>query len=160
SYTYDPDGNLVSSHDASGLVDATQTPVDTLNTYDDLDRLVRSDLKPKDPNVPNWTFSSFTYDLNGNVGDQEQNGLEGNTNGQPNGVVVKAGHKLHSDYDQANWLTQQIDSTLNQQVLNTFTPIGLESSREIDKGIGSGATPLQTTSWTYFLNGKLSGLTT
>ena len=42
----------------------------------------------------NWTFSSFADDLNGNVSDQEQNGLEGNSNNQPNGVVVKAGHKL------------------------------------------------------------------
>ena len=78
----------------------------------------------------------------------------------PTVLVVKAGHKLQSDYDQANWLTDQIDSTLNQQVLNSFTPIGLESRQEIDRGIGSGATPLQTTSWSYFLDGKLSGLST
>jgi YD repeat-containing protein len=111
-YTYDADGNLVSSHDASGVTEATQTPIDTQNTYDDLDRQVRSDLKKQTDT--NWTFSSFAYDVNGNVSDQEQNGLEGNgTNNLPNGVVVKAGHKLHSDYDQANWLTQQIDSTLN-----------------------------------------------
>jgi RHS repeat-associated protein len=125
-----------------------------------LDRLVRSDLKSQ--TNANWTFSSFGYDLNGNISDQEQNGLEGNgTNNLPNGVVVKAGHKLHSDYDQANWLTQQIDSTLNQRVLNSFTPIGLQSSREIDQITGPGSFNLrQTTTWNYFPNGKLSGLTT
>jgi len=118
SYVYDADGNLVSSHDGSGITEATQSPIDTQNTYDDLGRLVRSDLKPG--SVTNWTFSSFAYDLNGNLSDQDQNGLETSHNG----TLVKDGHKLHSDYDQANWLTDQIDSTLNQQVLNSFTPLG------------------------------------
>src|SRR5262249_59196330 len=129
-------------------------------SYDDLDRLLRSDLKKQSDT--NWIFSSFAYDLNGNITDQEQNGLEGNgINNLPNGVVVKAGHKLHSDYDQANWLTQQIDSTLNQRVLNSFTPIGLESSREIDQITGPGSFNLkQKTTWEYFPNGKLSRLTT
>jgi len=155
SYVYDADSNLVSSHDASGLVSAGQTRVDTQNAYDDLDRLVRSDLKKQSD--ANWTFSSFAYDLNGNITDQNQNGLESS----PNGALVKDGHKLHSDYDSANLLTQQIDSTLNQRVLNSFTKIGLESNREIDKSNGSGGwTPLQTTSWGYFANGKLSTLST
>src|SRR5262249_41040839 len=92
NYFYDADGNLVFSHDASGLTDVSQTAVDTQNVYDDLDRLVRSDLKKQKDT--NWIFSSFAYDLNGNVSDQELNGLEGNgTNNLPNGVVVKAGHK-------------------------------------------------------------------
>jgi RHS repeat-associated protein len=165
SYVYDADGNLVSSHDASGITDPNQSPIDTQNVYDDLDRLLRGDLKPESTttvSVPNWTFSSFAYDLNGNVTDQDQNGLEQNgSNGLPNGVVVKDGHKLHSDYDQANWLTDQIDSTLNQQVNNTFTPIGLESSREIDQITGPGSFNLkQKTAWNYFANGKLSTLTT
>jgi YD repeat-containing protein len=160
-YTYDSDDNLVSSH-ASGITDTSQFPIDTQNSYDDLDRLARSDLKSESPSVTNWTFSSFAYDLNGNVSDQDQNGLEQNgSNGLPNGVVVKDGHKLHSDYDQANWLTDQIDSTLNQEVFNTFTPIGLESSREIDQITGPGSFNLkQKTAWSYFANGKLSTLTT
>lgn len=159
SFTYDADGNLIGSHDASGLVDPSQTPVDTLNAYDDLDRLVRSDLKQMSDT--NWTFSSFAYDLNGNVSDQEQNGLEGNSNNLPNGVIVKAGHKLHTDYDSADWQTDQIDSTLNQRTVNTYTPIGQEASREIDQSNGAGAWNLtQATNWSYFANGKLSGLTT
>jgi RHS repeat-associated protein len=145
----------VTSHDASGLVDSGQTPVDTQSTYDDLDRLVRSDLKAQ--SATNWTFSSFAYDPNGNVTNQDQNGLEQS----PGGTLVTDGHKLHTDYDTADWLTDQVDSTLNQRVLNTFTPIGLETKREIDKSNGSGGfTPLQTTTWDYFANGKLSHLTT
>jgi RHS repeat-associated protein len=154
-YTYDADGNPLTSHDASGLTDPSQTPVDTRNTYDDLDRLVRSDLKKQTDT--NWTFSSFGYDLDRNVTDQDQNGQEA----APNGTLVKDGQKLHSDYDGNDWLTDQTDSTLNQRVLNSFTPIGLESRREIDKSNGSGGwTTLQTTTWDYFANGKLNHLTT
>jgi RHS repeat-associated protein len=162
NYTYDADGNLTFARDASGLTDQSQTAVDTVNAYNDLDRLVRSDLKTEAQNVLNWTFSSFAYDLNGNVTDLDQNGLEQNgSNNLPNGVVVKDGHKLHSDYDNANWLTDQLDSTLNQRVVNTFWPIGLEKSREIDQSNGSGGWNLtQQTSWSYFANGKLSGLAT
>jgi RHS repeat-associated protein len=159
SYQYDADGNLVASQDRSGLTDRSQTEIDTQNAYDDLDRLVRSDLKAK--SASNWTFSSFVYDLNGNVTDLDQNGQEQNgSNNLPNGVVVKDGEKIHSDYDQANWLVDQLNSTLNQQVKNNYTPLGLESSREIDSGTGTAATLLQSTSWSYFLNGKLSGLST
>jgi RHS repeat-associated protein len=159
SYQYDADGNLVASQDRSGLTDPSQTEIDTQNGYDDLDRLVRSDLRAK--STSNWTFSSFAYDLNGNVTDLEQNGQEQNgSNNLPNGVVIKDGEKIHSDYDQANWLVDQLNSTLNQQVKNNYTPLGLESSREIDKGIGQNVPILQTTQWSYFLNGKLSGLQT
>jgi RHS repeat-associated protein len=159
SFTYDNDGNLTGSHDASGLVDPSQKPVDTLNAYDDLDRLVRSDLQQTGD--ANWTFSSFAYDLNGNVTDQEQNGLEGSTNNLPNGTVVKAGHKLHNDYDSADWQIDQIDNSLNHKVVNTYTPIGQEASREIDQSNGTGGFNLmQATAWSYFANGKLSGLTT
>src|SRR5262249_31981047 len=155
NYTYDADRNLLTAHDASGITDSSQTPVDTQNTYDDLDRLVRSDLKKQ--SETNWTFSSFAFDLNGNLSDLDQNGQESS----PNGSLVKDGHKLHNDYDGANWLADQIDSTLNQRVLNSFTPIGLEHSREIDQSNGSGGwTQRQTTTWEYFANGKLSKLTT
>src|SRR5262249_2499142 len=154
SYTHDADGNLTTSHDASGLTDSSQTPVDTKSTYDDLDRLVRSDLKAQ--STTNWTFSSFGFDLDGHVTDQELNGLEQT----PGGTVVQDGHLIHTDYDGNDWLTQQTDSTLNLRVKNSFTPIGLESSREVDKNPGSVWNLRQQTNWTYFANGKLSGLTT
>jgi len=88
-------------------------------------------------------------------------GWRGAPTASPTGWRSKLATKLHSDYDQANWLTQQIDSTLNQEVFNSFTPIGLESSREIDQISGPSSFNLkQKTSWTYFANGKMSGLTT
>jgi hypothetical protein len=90
------------------------------------------------------------------VTDLDQNGQESS----PGGTVVKDGEKIHSDFDQANWLVDQINSTLSQEVQNSFTPVGLEQRREIDKISGSTLAPLQTTSWQYFPNGKLSSLTT
>jgi RHS repeat-associated protein len=164
TYTYDAENHLVSSHDASGLTTPSQTFVDTQNAYDDLGRLTRTDLKKQTD--ANWTFSTFAYDANANIADQVQNGQESS----PGGALVKAGRSLHNDYDGANWISTQFDygsgtpsspSPDAQRTLNTFTPNGLEASREIDKANGSGGwTPKQTTAWDYFANGKLNHLTT
>jgi RHS repeat-associated protein len=161
TYAYDAENHLVSSHDASGLTTPSQTFVDTQNAYDDLGRLVRSDLKKQTD--ANWTFSSFAYDASSNLTDQVQNGQEST----PRGTLVKAGRSLHTDYDGADWITTQLDfgtdpgSADDQRTLNSFTPIGLESRREIDKSNGSGGwTPKQVTSWQYFANGKLNLLST
>src|SRR5262249_21746650 len=134
------------------------------NGYDDLGRLVRTDLKKQTD--ADWTFSSFGYDANGNVSDQVQNGLEAT----PGGTLVKAGRSLHSEYDGANWIATQFDygsstpsapGTDAQRTLTTFTPVGLEQKREIDKPNGSGGwTPKQTTTWQYLANGKLAQLST
>jgi RHS repeat-associated protein len=164
TYAYDAGNNLVSSHDASGLTSPSQTFVDTQFAYDDLGRLVRSDLKKQADT--NWSFSSFAYDASGNVTDQVQSGQESS----PSGSLVKAGRSVHADYDGANWITTQLDYGSGspsspgadaQRILNTFTPVGLEARREIDKNNGSGGwAPKQITSWDYFANGTLNHLTT
>ncbi len=161
TYTYDAENHLTASHDASGLTTPQQTFIDTQSAYDDLGRLVRSDLK-KQSNT-NWTFSTFAYDADNNVTDQVQNGQESS----PGGTPVKAGRSLHTDYDGADWITTQFDygtdpgSADDQRTLNTFTPIGLELTREIDKSNGPGVwTRKQLTTWGYFANGKLQSLTT
>jgi RHS repeat-associated protein len=163
-YTYDAEGHLISSHDASGLTTASQTFVDTQNAYDDLGRLLRSDLKKQTD--ANWTFSSFSYDANANITDQVQNGQEQT----PGGTLVKAGRSLHYVFDGADWITTQFDYGSGsptapgadaQRIVNTFTPLGLEASREIDKPDGAGGwTAKQSTAWQYFANSKLNTLTT
>ena len=96
--------------------------MDTQNVYDDLDRLTRSDLKKQAD--ASWTFSSFAYDPNSNLSDQEQNGLESS----PGGSLVKAGRKLHSDYDGADWLATQLDfgtdcvPAIQPQLVNQTSP--------------------------------------
>jgi RHS repeat-associated protein len=161
TYTYDAENHLTASHDASGLTTPQQTFIDTQSAYDDLGRLVRSDLKKQ--TETNWTFSSFAYDADNNVSDQVQNGLEST----PGGSLVKAGRSLHTDYDGADWITTQLDfgtdpgSADDQRTVNDFWPIGLEKRREIDKSSGPGSwTPKQVSSWVYFANGKLQNLNT
>ncbi|HYT10232.1 MAG TPA: Ig-like domain-containing protein, partial [Mycobacteriales bacterium] len=70
TYTYDADNQLLTSHDGSGLTTPTETAVDTVNGYDDLDRLIRSDHKKQADQV--WRFSTSGYDANGNLTDTEQ----------------------------------------------------------------------------------------
>ena len=162
SYTYDAENHLTQSHDASGLTTPQQQPfIDTQSAYDDLGRLVRSDLKKQTDT--SWTFSTFAYDADNDVSDQVQNGLEST----PGGTLVKAGRSLHTDYDGADWITTQLDfgtdpgSADDQRTVNDFWPTGLEKRREIDKSSGPGTwTPKQVSSWVYFANGKLQTLNT
>ncbi len=161
SYTYDADNQRLSSHDASGLTTPAETAVDVQNAYDDLDRLTRSDTKKQTD--PSWTFSSSGYDANGNLTDTEQNGKESS----PGGTVTAAGRKQHTDYDQADWITTQLDygqsigASDDQRITNTYSPVGRQTLRKIEQNNGSGTwTTKQSTVWDYFANGPLKQLTT
>jgi YD repeat-containing protein len=86
--------NPIFGHDASGLTTSSQTFIDTRSAYDDLGRLVRSDLKKgSDPSLP-WIFSSFTYDADDTVSDQVQNGQESTPGGHPGQGRPLAAHRL------------------------------------------------------------------
>jgi RHS repeat-associated protein len=161
SYTYDADNQLLSSHDASGLTAPAETAVDTVNAYDDLDRLIRSDTKKQTDT--NWTFSTAAYDANDNRTDTEQNGKETT----PGGTVTTAGRRQHTDYDQADWITMQFDYGLSasasddQRITSAFNPVGRQTLRRIEQNNGSGVwNPKQATTWDYFANGSLKTLTT
>jgi RHS repeat-associated protein len=161
SYTYDADNQLLTSHDGSGLTTPAETAVDTQNAYDDLDRLTRSDNKKQIDT--SWTFSSFGYDANDNVTDTEQNGKET----APGGTVTAAGRKQHTDYDQADWITTQLDygqstgASDDQRITNSYNAVGRQTLRKIEQNNGSGTwTPKQSTVWDYFANGLLKQLTT
>ena len=161
SYTYNADQLLVTTHDASGLTSSKESFVDTQNAYDDLDRLSRTDVKKQSD--ANWTFSTFTYDLNGNITDLVQNGQESS----PGGTLVKDGRKQHANFDQANWVTDQTDFGIlaanadEQRFVASFTPVGQQSRMELDKPDGSGGwTPKQVSTYDYYANGLLNHLTT
>src|SRR5260370_24446919 len=49
-------------------------------------------------------------------------------------------------------------SASDQRVLNSFTPLGLEQQREVDAANGASWAAKQTSTWTYYLNGKLQQL--
>jgi len=161
TYTYNADNQLVSSRDASGLTTPAETFVDLRNAYDDLDRLLRADHKKQNDSA--WTFSAFTYDANSNITDIESNGKEST----PGGTVTQAGRKQHTDYDQANWITTQLDfgtstgAADDQRTTNTFSPVGRQILRRIEQNNGSGVwSTKQTTTWDYFANGLLRTLNT
>ena len=161
TYTYNANNQLVSSRDASGLTTPAETFVDLGNAYDDLDRLLRADHKKQNDTA--WTFSAFTYDANNNITDIESNGKET----APGGTVTQAGRNQHIDYDQANWITTQLDlgtstgAADDQRITNTFNPVGQQTLRRIEQNNGSGTwTTKQTTTWNYFANGLLKTLNT
>jgi RHS repeat-associated protein len=161
SYTYDAHNQLLTSHDGSGLTTPAETAVDTQNAYDDLDRLTRSDHKKQTDT--SWTFSSFGYDANNNLTDTEQNGKET----APGGTVTTAGRKQHTDYDQADWITTQLDfgqstgASDDQRITNSYNAVGRQILRKIEQNNGSGTwSTKQSTVWDYFANGLLKQLTT
>jgi RHS repeat-associated protein len=161
TYTYNADNRLVSSRDGSGLTTPAETFVDLRNAYDDLDRLLRTDHKKQQEGT--WTFSAFTYDANSNITDIESNGKEST----PGGTVTQAGRRQHTDYDQANWITTQLDfgtstgAADDQRITNTFDPVGRQTLRRIEQNNGSGTwNTKQATTWTYFANGLLLTLST
>ncbi len=161
TYTYDADNQLLSSRDGSGLTNPAETFVDLTNAYDDLGRLTRTDHKKQTETT--WTFSSFAYEANSNITDLEQNGKES----APGGTVTQAGRKQHTDYDQANWITTQLDfgtssgASDDQRITNNFDPVGRQILRRIEQNNGSGTwNTKQTTTWDYFANGLLKQLRT
>jgi RHS repeat-associated protein len=164
SYTYNADNVLLTSHNAAGLTDPSQTYVDTQNTLDDLDRVIRTDEKQQ--TASNWTFSSYGYDADNNLTDQVLNGQESS----PNGTQTKAGRAIHDDFDQAAWLTDQYDCGTTafstacpnaQRTLEQFTPTGQESRSELDRSNSSGTWSLQQlNTWDYYANGKVNHATT
>ena len=161
SYTYNAGNKLVSSRDASGLTTPAETFVDMRNAYDDLDRLLRADHKKQQETA--WTFSAFRYDANSNITDIESNGKET----APGGTVTQPGRNQHTDYDQANWITTQLDfgsstgAADDQRITNTFNPVGQQILRRIEQNNGSGVWSIkQTTTWDYFANGLLKTLRT
>jgi RHS repeat-associated protein len=164
TYSYNADDVLASTHNAGGITDPSQSFIDSRNTLDDLDRVIRTDQKKATDS--NWTFASYGYDSNSNLTDQVLNGQES----APNGTLVKAGRTIHVDYDQANWLTDQYDygtgtaaapAANAQRVLERFTPSGKELRREVDKNNGTGGWALQQlTTWDYYANDLLNHMTT
>ena len=166
-YTYSADNVLLSSHNAAGITDPSQHPVDTQNSVDDLDRVTRTDERPELPQGGSpWTFASYSYDANNNLTDQVVNGQESTVNG----TVTNQGRSLHDDFDPANWLTDQYDCGMQgysttcpnaQRTLEQFTNNGQESHRELDQSNASGAWSLkQLNTWDYYANGKLNHATT
>jgi RHS repeat-associated protein len=162
-YFYDPNDNLTKAIDRSGLFKAGQKPIDMRATYDTLDRVTKVRNRKDGDTSTDFKFSTFSYDLNGNVVERADDGVE--TEG---GTQVTAPKRHTFTYDAADWLTAQQDYLKDgcQKIDNTFTNNGWEASRVVRKSALSCDDPAatftarQSTEWVHFLNGKLKKLTT
>ncbi|MDQ3981342.1 MAG: Ig-like domain-containing protein, partial [Actinomycetota bacterium] len=162
-YFYDPNDNLTKAVDRSGLFKAGQKPIDMRVTYDTLDRVSKVRNRKDGDTSTDFKFSTFAYDLNGNVVERADDGVE--TDG---GTQVTAPKRHTFTYDAADWLTTQQDYLKDgcQKINNTFTGNGWEETRVVRKSSlacddpSATFTARQSTEWAYFLNGKLKKLTT
>jgi len=116
------------------------------------------------PSATSDRYSTYSYDRTGNIVNTLQDATEGTT--------VTPGRNFHYDFDPANWLKDQCTlatlptpvtcnaptSASDQRVLNSFTPLGLEQQREVDAANGATWAAKETSTWTYYLNGKLQQL--
>jgi YD repeat-containing protein len=161
---YDANNNLIRAVDTSGVGAGSENPIEVLAQYDWVDRVTKTRNR-KDPlGSNNFAFTTYAYDLNGNVSERVDDGVE-----TPAEVLVTAGRRNTFTYDKADWLTFGVDEgtttscTDNRKVTNEWFATGWEEQRQILRGSGTGTCSYfakQTTGWTWFENGKLKTLTT
>jgi RHS repeat-associated protein len=160
TFAYDADGNLTTAN-STVKTPSSETPIDLTASYDGFDQSVK--IRQKKQSATNWTFSTYGYDLDGNVTSREDDGTE-----TPAGALVSAGRKHALTYDGADWLQTDLDygkqagCTDDQRTTYDFTPTGWDKQRVVAL-TGTGCTDAapnwvtkQTTNWTYFANGDLS----
>jgi RHS repeat-associated protein len=161
-YTYDANNNLTSAIDRAGITTPGRKPIEVRVTYDALDRVAKVRNRNEGDTNTNYQFTTFSYDLNSNVIERADNGVE-----TESGTIVTAPKRHTFVYDQADWLTTQLDFLASgcQKVENTFTPMGWEATRLVSRATQAcDASPSfslkQSTQWTYLRNGKLDTLST
>jgi YD repeat-containing protein len=165
TYGYDADNNLTSAHNASGLTDPGEQPVDTQATYTGFDEVAKTRFRKQ--GAANWTFSDATYDADGNVATRRENGEETDA-----GTQTKAPRSYQYSYDQADRVTGQLDLGTDgacagdQRIVNSFWATGWDKQRDSYRaGSGCAGDPTtwpkkQSTAWTQFDNGLLKTLET
>ena len=157
SYTYDANDNLVKADEGRGVFAVDEKAIDVEATWDRFDQLVK--VRHQKKGSTNWRFTSYDYDLNGNVKERVDNGEE-----TADGTVVagKAGRKYIFGYDLADRVTFQqdagadwtsyVDDTL---VKPSYFPTGDVKSELIEPCTPAACTKSQETVFTYFLSGDL-----
>lgn len=161
-YAYDANNNLASAIDRAGIATPGRKPIEIRVTYDALDRVAKVRNRNEGDTSTNYQFTTFSYDLNSNVVERANNGVESEA-----GALITPAKRHVFAYDQSDWLTTQLDYLASgcQRVQNTFTPNGWEATRVVSKASQAcDASPSfsvkQSSQWTYLKNGKLDTLTT
>jgi RHS repeat-associated protein len=152
SYGYDANGNVTSVNE-SGITTQGQDPVDVLLTYNGSDQLSKLRQKPK--TSANYRFTTYGYDLNGNISAVEDGGTE-----DPAGTLLTSGRKYEYSYDNTDFVTTVVDRGPTSsagddlRVSSAYTPTGFLTSETFQKSNASGVWSLNRgTDYTYFSNG-------
>jgi YD repeat-containing protein len=165
TYAYDANNNLTSALSAAGLTDPGEQPVDTQVAYSGFDEPTKT--RSRKQGQANWTFSTASYDPNGNAITRADNGEETDA-----GAQTKAPRTYQYAYDQADWLTQQLDLGTDgtcagdQRIVTSFWSTSWPKQRDTYRaGTGCSNDPAtwpkkQTTTWTQFDNGLPRDLST
>src|SRR5205823_2845913 len=135
-----------------------ETPIVGQNTYDGFDQLTK--VRQQKTGQP-WHFSTYTYDLDGNVTNSEDDATES---------PAAAGRKTDLTYDQADQVVDQVDHgpqsgcTDDQRIQYVYKPTG-DLQDEILSRPGASCTDTapgwivkQQTTNGYFLDGSLNTL--
>jgi len=166
TFTYDADNNQITANATGGVTGGGERPIETQSTFDGFDQISKT--RSRKSGDTSWTFTTYTYDVNGNVKVRLENGQEndaGNT-------TTKDPRRYELTYDDADWLIEQRDLGVDalckddSRIVNTYWANGLEKQRDTYR---AGATctssvstwpKKQTTTWSHADNGKLKQLTT
>jgi RHS repeat-associated protein len=159
-YSYDANDNLTKANESRGVVSNAETGLDVESTYDAFDR--PSKVRYQRRGTPNWTFTTYDYDANGNVLTRVDNGEE-----TPAGALVTDGIRQVFTYGQADDLDSVHDhgrdsgSADDLRASWTYWPTGWTKKQTIERSDAGGAwTTSQTTDWSHFANGSLRTLVT
>ncbi|WP_185749187.1 Ig-like domain-containing protein [Humibacillus xanthopallidus] len=175
TYSYDRNNNLTYSLDTSGVVSAGENPVETSASWDGFDEISRVWHRKKASDTTPWTFNDYAYDANGNVTRRLENGEQDSAKQ----TVTKAPKEYELAYDEADWLSTQVnrqetntDLTTasacdgDEYLTNTWYDTGWEEARTLRRaqsgcsGTASSWPVKQTTTWDRLDNGKVDLLKT
>ncbi len=156
TYRYDANNNLTKADEGQGVVSPDEAGIDVEASWDAFDQ--RAKVRHQKKGSTNWSFTSYGYDLNGNVATREENGEEAT-----DGTLLKAGKKHDFYYDLADQVTYDAERSAEGDwvVVSEYFPSGREKFREVQRRDPvSGWAVKQKTEWSYYLSGDLKTLKT
>jgi RHS repeat-associated protein len=159
-YFYDRNDNLKTAIEAGsqGREPLTLTIESDYNGYNEPTKT-----RIKEAGDPNWRFSRYTYDRNGNVDVQREDGLETGP-----GVELEPPRVYDFAYDEVDELTEELDlgtdngqaSEGDRQLTLNYEVTGWQKDETLARHTSGSWAARRSTAWAYFDNGDLRTQTT